>query len=265
MSDEATVPGVDASVPSVARVYDFLLGGKDNFASDRTMAKKLMEVSPEIRDTALMNREFGKRVTECVAAEGIGQYVDMGSGIPTTPPSIHDTARAEVPGARVVYVDNDSVVAAHSRALRTTAPGLGTIEADVRHPDRVFTDPELTGNIDLTRPVAVLFISVLQTVREHDDVLAIVRDVRGRMAVGSYLAISHVWDGSTPEAIANIHRSSNDTGYPPVAIRSTEQVAEYFDGFEILTPGLVDIRDWRPDGEPPDVTIRLVGGVGRKL
>lgn len=257
-------PGVNPRVPSVARVYDFLLGGKDNFESDRNMAHKLLAVMPQAADTARANKEFGRRATDFMARQGIAQFIDLGSGIPTTAPGIHETARAVMPDATVVYVDNDPVVVAHSRALRAVAPGLATVQADIRDPEAVLMAPEMLAHIDFGRPVAVLLFSVLQTVPDRADPAALVGRFRDRMAAGSYVGLSHISTRSGAQDITHLHRIVRECGYPPVAVRSDDQVLEVFDGFDLVDPGLVDIRDWRPEERGPFGTVTLVGAVGRK-
>ncbi|HZE38652.1 MAG TPA: SAM-dependent methyltransferase [Stackebrandtia sp.] len=276
MTDETAPPGVDTSKASVARAYNYALGGKDNFAVDRAFADMVLERTPDVFDSVRMIREFGARVAAYLAENGVHQIIDLGSGLPTTPPSIHETARAILPDTRVVYVDNDPVVAAHSRALRSIGHGLATIEADMMNPDVVFGAPELTETIDMSRPVGVLIMSVLQNMTDQAEVLRVLGDIRDRLAPGSYLAVAHLWDGSTPVSMAGVHESAAEKGYPEVLFRSRAQIAELFDGFELVDPdsphspddpAIVQIGDWWPDpnsADEPDVELKLLGAVGRK-
>lgn len=268
MSGTSDLPKIDPSKPSVARVYDFLLGGKDNFASDREMAAKVVERSPGIAETAWMNKEFGARATRYMAEFGkIRQFIDLGSGIPTSPPSIHDVARGVSFGARVVYVDADPVVVAHSRALREIGPGLVTILADLRNPEAILSDPQLLDLIDFDKPVGIGLYSVMQTVIDDAEAMDIMQTVVDHMAPGSYLGLSHVSkDHSDPAAVAGIMQSQSETGYPSLVVRSDEQILELFCGCELVPPGLTDLREWRvdEDEEQPVVDTTLYGGVGRK-
>ena len=254
----------DPTTPSVARSYDYLLGGKDNFEADRQVVEMLRMVAPEATLTARMNRAFGKRVVRYMAEQGIRQFIDLGSGIPTTPPSVHETVRSIDPTARVVYVDFDPVVVAHSRALRSIGPGLTTILADIRRPERVLDHPDLQADIDFNEPVGVVIFSVLDVIEDKDNPRGIVQQFRERMTPGSYLGISHLSARSAPDAIAHARKISQETGFPAVAFRHDEEVLRFFDGFDLVKPGLVDIREWHPEQDTPRGKIKLVGGVGRK-
>lgn len=254
----------DPTVPSVARSYDYLLGGKDNFEADRQVVEMLRTVAPEAPVTGRMNRAFGKRAVRYIAEQGIRQFIDLGSGIPTTPPSVHNAVRGVDPAAHVVYVDVDPVVVAHSRALRSIGPGLTTVLADIRRPETVLDHPDLQAHIDFNEPVGVVIFSVLDVVEGKDDPFGIVQRFRERMAPGSYLGISHLSARSAPDAVAHTHKISQETGFPAVAFRPDEEVLRFFDGFDLVEPGLVDIREWHPEQEAPQVKIKLVGAVGRK-
>jgi hypothetical protein len=254
----------DPTTPSVARTYDYLLGGKDNFEADRQVVEMLRTVAPEASLTGRMNRAFGKRAVRYIAEQGIRQFIDLGSGIPTTPPSVHDAVRSVDPTAHVVYVDVDPVVVAHSRALRSIGPGLTTILADIRRPETVLDHPDLQAHIDFNEPVGVVIFSVLDVIEDKDNPLGIFRQFRERMAPGSYLGISHLSARSAPDAVAHTHKISEETGFPAVAFRPDEEVLQFFDGFDLVKPGLVDIREWHPEQDATEVKIKLVGAVGRK-
>jgi hypothetical protein len=256
--------GFDPTTPSVARTYDYLLGGKDNFEADRQAVEMLRMVAPEAPLTARMNRAFGKRVVRYIAEQEIRQFIDLGSGIPTSPPSVHDAVRSIDPTARVVYVDLDPVVVSHSHALRSVGPGLTTILADIRRPETVLDHPDLQAHIDFNEPVGVVIFSVLDVIEDKDNPLGIVRQFTERMTAGSYLGISHLSARSEPDAVAHTHKISQETGFPAVAFRPDEEVLQFFDGFDLVKPGLVDIREWHPEQDTPQVKIKLVGAVGRK-
>jgi hypothetical protein len=258
-------PGTDPSVPSVARGYDYLLGGKDNFAIDRQVVEMLRQVAPEAPLTARTNRAFGYRAVRFIAEQGIRQFIDLGSGIPTTPPAVHDAARSAAPTARVVYVDFDPVVVAHSNALRSVHPGLVTILADIRQPGTILNDPELRKYVDFDEPVGIVIFSVLDVIEDKYDPWEIVSEFARHMAPGSYLGISHLSGRTAPEAIAHSEMISKQTGFPKVEFRSDDDVLRFFSGFELVEPGLVDITQWRPTEEGSETKIKLVGAVGRKL
>jgi hypothetical protein len=259
-------PGADfdPTTPSVARAYDYLLGGKDNFEADRQVVEMLRMVAPEASLTGRMNRAFGKRVVRYIAEQGIRQFIDLGSGIPTTPPSVHDAVRSVDPTTHVVYVDADPVVVGHSRALRSVGPGLATILADIRRPETVLDHPDLQACIDFSKPVGVVIFSVLDVIEDKYNPLGIVHQFRERMTPGSYLGISHLSARSAPDAVAHTHKISQETGFPAVAFRPDEEVLQFFDGFDLVEPGLVDVREWHPEQDTPQVKIKLVGAVGRK-
>lgn len=257
-------PGIDTTTPSVAWAYDYLLGGKDNYEVDRQVVEMLRTVAPEASLTGRMNRAFGKRAVRYIAEQGIRQFIDLGSGIPTTPPSVHEAVHGVAPTAHVVYVDADPMVVTHSRALRSLGPGLTTILAVIRRPETVLDHPDLQAYIDFNEPVGVVIFSVLDVIEEKDNPFGIVRQFRERMAPGSYLGISHLSARSAPDAVAHTHKISQETGFPAVAFRSDEEVLQFFEGFELVEPGLVDVREWHPEQEAPEVKIKLVGAVARK-
>ena len=244
---EPRVPeGVDVSRPSIARIYDYLLFGKDNFAVDRAAAEQLMQSRLDPRRLSLANRGFLFRAVRFLAGQGIAQYLDLGSGLPTTP-SVHEVARDQVPAARVVYVDHDPIVVAHNDALLATRDGVITIRADLRDPDAVLGDPALASCIDFAQPVAVLLLSVLHFISLDEDAPAIVARFRDRMASGSYLAVSlGTSDGADPEMLAEVTQTYAGARVP-FTLRSRAQITELFDGFDLVEPGLVSLPEWRPD------------------
>jgi hypothetical protein len=244
---ERRVPeGVDITRPSIARIYDYLLRGKDNFAVDRAAAEQLMESRLQPRRMALANRGFLVRAVRFLAEQGISQYIDLGSGLPTSP-SVHEIAREVIPRARVVYVDHDPVVVAHNDALLATSDGVITIRADVRDPETLLADKELAKVIDFGQPVAVLLLSVLHFISLEEDAPGVIARLRDRMAPGSYLAMSiGTSDGADPDMLAEA-TSTYAQARMPFTLRSRAQIMELFEGFDLVTPGLVSLPEWRPD------------------
>ena len=262
---EARVPeGVDASRPSIARIYDYLLHGKDNFAADRAAAEKLMESRLEPRRLALANRGFLLRAVRFLAEQGIAQYLDLGSGLPTSP-NVHEVAREIVPGARVVYVDHDPIVVAHNDALLATRDGVITIRADVRQPDAILAHHALASCIDFEQPVAVLLLSVLHFISHEEDAPGIIAKFRERMAPGSYLAVSiGTSDGADAEMLAEATQTYARARMP-FTLRPRMQIMDLFDGFDLLEPGLVSLPEWRPDFNTDRTPLRgpTVGAVAQ--
>jgi O-methyltransferase involved in polyketide biosynthesis len=254
----------DAGTPSIARVYDRWLGGKDNFAADRAVADSLSEEFPEIADLARANRQFVIRAVRHVAAAGITQFIDIGTGLPTSP-SIDETVRRLQPAACVAYVDCDPVVLVHARAILAGHRGVVVVSGDMRRPHEILSDPGLRLVIDLSRPVCIMLTSVLHfvTPAEAD---AIVATFVSAMAPGSYLILSSgTSTGTSPELIARLAAAYQDTTV--VSGRSEAEIAAYFTGLELLPPGLVDVWAWRSDAPRSRLatgSARLIGAVGRK-
>jgi hypothetical protein len=256
-------PVPDFSIPSPARMYDYWLGGKDNFPADREAARQVMDAYPDVRRLARANRRFLTRAVWFMAAQGIRQYIDLGTGIPTSP-NVHEVARQAIPDARVIYVDNDPVVTLHSQALRATGDGVIAIHGDIRRPQDIIAHPELAELIDFTEPVGILFISVLHFISPEEDLGGIVAAFRWRMAAGSYLAISHATtDRADPEVLAEIAQVYKGATAPAVP-RPAAQIRELFTGLDLVEPGVVDVSQWRPDIRARPAKIRILGGVGRR-
>ncbi|QUH02230.1 SAM-dependent methyltransferase [Saccharopolyspora erythraea] len=250
-SQHSGPPGtaVDHSVPSVARIYDYAIGGKDNFKVDRDVAQALVAEVPEALLFARENRSFLRRAVRFLAAEcGVRQFIDNGSGLPTAD-NVHQIAQRCEAGARVVYIDNDPVVLAYGRALLADDGNTAVLQADMTAPDKIIADARTRQLIDFTEQTAVLYVSVLHCVPDE----AAPRDVVARMldAVpsGSYLVLSHIVsdDREAAERFTKFMTSSTAWG----RVRSPQEVAEIFDGLELLEPGLVDVVDWRPDSSEP--------------
>jgi S-adenosyl methyltransferase len=233
--------GFDPSRPNPARVYDYLLGGKDNFAADREAAARLLEALPDAARVAQANRAFLAAAVRYVASRGIDQYVDIGAGLPTSP-NVHESARQAVPGARVAYVDNDPLVVTHARALLATDDLVTALSGDVRKHEAILAAPELSALIDLSGPVCVLLVSMLHFV-PNAEADAAVAAFRERMAPGSYLVISagHGNDRSIPV------QDKVQTAYGAetvLASRTTAEFAALFGDFELAPPGIVPVTEW---------------------
>jgi hypothetical protein len=243
-----TPPGVNINVPHSARIYDYWLGGKDNFAVDRAVGDAMMNAIPALRYMAGENRKFVHRVVrDLVEKEGISQFLDIGTGIPT-PPNLHEVAQRIDPTARVVYVDNDAIVLVHARALMTsTAEGRSEyISADLRDPLSILDDPALQETLDLTRPVGLTLIAILMLLADADDPWAKVATLRDAMPSGSCLAITHPTADFNPDEVDAAVNAATGAGMTLVA-RSEADVRRFFGDWDMLEPGLVPVSSWRPD------------------
>jgi SAM-dependent methyltransferase len=269
---ETRVPeGVDTTIPSVARIYDYLLGGKDHFAVDRAAAAKFIEVVPEVPQIARANRQFLARSVRALAEAGVGQFIDLGAGLPTSP-NVHEVARKVIPDARVVYVDHDPVVLTYGNALLATDDGVTVIKGDVRDPAEVLGHPDLLQLIDFSQPVAVLILAVLHFVSDEENPAQIVAGYRDRLPPGGYLVISAgssdddgglQVDQEAQQRLEELYRSAKT----PIVGRSREEMLEFFAGCELEEPGLVQLAQWRPEtwAEARTTRIHMLAGVGRKL
>jgi hypothetical protein len=252
-------PEIDLERPSPARMYDFALGGKDNFDVDRAAVAQVAQVIPEFREVALANRGFLIRAVDTMARLGIDQFIDVGTGIPTSP-NVHEVAQQIHPDARVVYVDNDPIVMAHNRALRSRRPGVLTLLCDLRQPASVMDDPGVRKHLDFDRPIGLLFVAVLHFVR-RDLGVEVVNQFRRALPAGSYLAISTACaDGTAPGVITRLEQVYAKSPAPMV-LRTRDQVEQLFEGVDLLAPGLVDVTQWRDDQAP--LPIRILSGVGK--
>ncbi|WP_326595286.1 SAM-dependent methyltransferase [Streptomyces sp. NBC_01803] len=261
-------PGMDLSVPSVSRMYDYYLGGSHNFEVDRAAARKALEAFPGIPKIAQANRAFMRRAVRHAISEGVTQFLDIGSGVPTFG-NVHEVAQEASDRARVVYVDNDPVAVAHSRAVLAGDDRADVASADFRDPQGVLNSDPVGRLLDLDRPVALLLVALLHFFEDDDKPGEKVAALRDSLAAGSLLILTHasVDHGSmTPEQGARITRIYRDGG-ATLVMRSGEDIARFFDGFELVDPGLVPMPDWRPEG-PPDQEDPIVyagyAGVGRK-
>ncbi|MEO3854061.1 SAM-dependent methyltransferase [Acrocarpospora sp. B8E8] len=262
--DELTrVPdGINSKVPSSARVYDYLLGGKDNYPVDRAIAERLLSVAPDTRAVVRANRAFLTRAVRFLAEQGITQFIDLGTGIPTSP-SVHEVAREIHPEATVVYVDNDPLVKVHNDALLATDDGVITLEADIRRPEDIIGHPDVKALIDFDRPVGVLLVTVLHFVSDEEGAYRIVTAFRDKVASGSYVVISHSSSESEPEVLTQLKAST--AGSPAQStFRSHEETLDFFEGMEIEEPGLVPVQRWRPAMDSIRSRLIVEGAVARK-
>jgi SAM-dependent methyltransferase len=255
---------IDVSRPSAARMYDYYLGGSHNFQVDRDMAEEAIELWPELPKIIRANRAFLHRAVRTVSEQGVNQFLDIGSGIPTVG-NVHEVARRWVPDATVAYVDRDPVAVAHSRALLAGDDRTAVLQADLRDPDAIFGDPALRRMLDLTRPVALLLVAVLHFIPETDEPHAAVRRLVDRLPSGSFLVLSHASPPARPEVSAS-HEELYQRTPTPLTMRTEPEIRAFFDGMELLEPGLVRIAKWRADGSAGDLDDHeLAGhaGVGR--
>jgi S-adenosyl methyltransferase len=253
-------------IPSPARMYDYYLGGKNNFTADREAAEHVLSAVPHGRRVAQENRRFLTRAIAYMASQGVRQFLDLGTGFPTSP-SVHEAAEAVVDSPRVVYVDNDSVVTTHNLALLADkARSVTVLHGDIRCPAQIFAQDALWQAIDFSQPVGILFVAVLHFIADEDDPASCVRTFTSHMAPGSFLAVSHVSsDGTPPAVMTAIHRVYR-TASAPAVFRSREEIARFFTGVELVGPGLVDIVAWRTNGtaSPSPANLAVLCGVGRK-
>jgi len=261
-----TLAGIDVSTPHAARVYDYALGGKDNYAADREVIERLRAVVPDTPRVAQENRAFLGRAVRFLAEAGIRQFLDIGSGLPTQW-NVHEVAHQVAPDIPVVYVDYDPTVIAHSRVLLSGVDNAAIIQADVRRPDEILAHPQVRKMIDFDEPLGLLLVGVLHLVADEDDPAGIVAKFREAMTPGSYLAACHITgDYQRPEIVARWVELFGRMKEPMVP-RTLEQMYGFFDGFELVDPGMVKASKWRPDipspTDNPD-TGWLLAGVGRK-
>jgi O-methyltransferase involved in polyketide biosynthesis len=245
---------INTDVAHPARVYDYWLGGKDNFPADRALAEMMIQAIPNMRGLAAANRAFLRRAVRYLAAEaGVRQFLDIGTGIPTSP-NVHEVAQEAAPGTRVVYVDNDPIVLAHARALLTSQDAGETtfIMADLREPKSILDHPTLAATLDLTQPVAVMLVAVLMYFRDTDDPnpFEMVATLMEPMPSGSYLAVTHPTPDFNPEETAQAVAAAEAAGITLVP-RGQAEIARFFSGLDVVDPGVTPVLSWRPD-EPPD-------------
>ncbi|MFD1661511.1 SAM-dependent methyltransferase [Streptomyces caeni] len=258
---------IDISVPSVSRMYDFYLGGSHNFEVDREAARQAMEFMPGLPKIMQANRAFMRRAVRFAAGEGITQFLDIGSGIPTFG-NVHEVARGARPGARVVYVDHDPVAVAHSQAVLEGDEDADVVAADLLMPQDILASPQVERLIDLNRPVALLLVAILHFVEDADDPYGAVAELRDALAPGSLLVLTHASYEGVPlaqeqaEGAVDVYKNIRN----PLIMRSREEIARFFEGYDMVEPGLVPMPIWRPDTAPEDedpYSFSGFAGVGR--
>jgi SAM-dependent methyltransferase len=265
--DDWTHRGIDVNTPSVARLYDYYLGGKDNFAADRAAAEEILTVAPEVRLAARENRACLFRTVGFLAGTGITQFLDIGAGLPTQG-NVHQVVRKVAPGARVAYVDNDPIVLVHARALLGGAGDEVIVTpGDLRQPEEILKNPAIQEHLDFSKPVGLLLMAIMHFITEADDPRRIVATLRDALPSGSYLVLSHGTRDSRAAAVdkgTQVYRRATS----PLVLRSRPEIQELFDGFEMVDPGLVWLPEWRPEkgsvahGAPSRSL--LLCGVGKK-
>jgi SAM-dependent methyltransferase len=260
-------PGIDVKRANAARVYDYWLGGNHNFLADQDLGRAMAAVEPNTRAIAKANRAFLGRAVGFLAGTGIGQFLDIGSGIPTEG-NVHEVAQKANPAARVVYADLDSVAVAHSRAILDGNASAAVIEADLRYPEQILASEEVSRLIDLGQPIGLLLVSVLHFLADEDDPWRIVATLRDALAPGSYLVLSHATDESRPTVVHAAERVYSSGAPSRGRARSRAEIQRLFDGFQLTDPGLVYVPQWRPD-HPDEVPADpsqfwFLVGVGQK-
>jgi S-adenosyl methyltransferase len=257
-------PLLDITTPNVARMYDYYLGGKNNFAADREAAEKVLALVPGLRQAAQENRRFLRRVVRFLVGEaGVTQFLDIGVGLPTQG-AVHEVAREVAPGVRVAYADHDPAVVAHGQALLADGDQNVMVRADLRRPAELLALAEIRAHLDLRRPVAITLFATLHFVPDADDPAKIVGCLRDAVAPGSYLALSHIGTEFFPDKeamarAARVYEKASERVWP----RSREQILGFFDGFELVEPGMVPKQQWRPETDADTPNIQW-GAVGRK-
>jgi hypothetical protein len=252
-----------------ARIYDYILGGKDNFAADREAGENSLRIWPALRAHMHANRSFMHRVARFLAAErGIRQFLDIGTGLPTSP-NLHEIVQSVDPAARVVYTDNDPLVLAHARALmHGTAQGRTTyIDADMRSPEAILSAPQFTHTLDLHQPVGLLLIAIVHFIEDDAEALQVVRQMVDALPPGSYLAMSIATDDFDPLPLAKVQQEYNRLG-ETLIFRDRATALTFFDGLDLVEPGLVQVHKWHPDrpdtSDVADKDIAMYGAVARK-
>ncbi|MFJ9348092.1 SAM-dependent methyltransferase [Streptomyces sp. NPDC101237] len=263
MTQDGTRPvEIDTSKPHPARIYDYLLGGKDNYEVDRQAGDQLAAVAPEVWISVRANRGFLQRAVRHVIDSGVRQILDVGTGLPTSP-NVHEIAQEARADVRVAYVDNDPIVKAHADALLNRAGTTSIVLADLRDPKSVVEHPEVRRIIDFDQPVALFLVAILHFIRDAEEPERIVATLRDALPAGSFLVLSHATDDfaerSAAQAIYNNATASMN-------LRPRARIERFFDGFELVEPGLVQVPFWRPDGTPPEgsAQIGFYGAVGVK-
>lgn len=267
-NDKWALADVPTEKLNIARYYDYLLGGYHNFEIDRRVGDMVINTCPDVRLGALANRAFLRRSVKFLCQQGIDQYLDIGSGIPTSG-NVHEIAQRINPSAHIVYVDIDPIAVIHSQAILKDNPNAAVIQEDIHNIEAILKHPSFTGLIDLHRPLGVFMVSVLHFVKDDGQLLEILRILKTSLVPGSYLVVSHYSEEGAPsETVAQINKLSAGAGSPSVS-RNLTEVSRLFDGYELVEPGVVRIPLWHPEG-PDDILMeqpeRALGfvGIGRK-
>jgi hypothetical protein len=266
---EPPLPGIDITRPHPARIYDYGLGGKNYFPADRAVAEQVLAVMPTVRTVARENRKFLGRTVRFLAEEaGVRQFLDIGSGLPTTE-NVHEVAQRVAPSSRVVYVDNDPLVLVQANALLASSPAgrTGYIQGDLRDPRAILSDPVTRDVLDFSRPVALMLVSVLPFLRDEDGPAEILAGLLGALPAGSYLAATHTTAEHDPEGWAGVTRAYTSASIAGQLRESGEFARLAFSGLDLVPPGVVLVSDWRPDASgprPSPAEVSCYGGVARK-
>ena len=253
-----------ADIPHSARIWNYWLGGKDHFESDRAAGEQILELVPRLVVSARADREFlGRSVRHLAGVEGVRQFLDIGTGIPTAN-NTHEVAQAAAPASRIVYVDNDPMVLVHARALLTSTPEGATdyVEADLRQPEKILAAAART--LDFGQPVAVMLLGILNFIIEDEQAHAIVTQLINELPSGSFLVVSHPTTEVDGVAMREAVRLWNSTGGAEMRLRDRDGVASFFEGLDVLDPGVVSCSRWRPDGSGVTEDVSHYGAVGRK-
>ena len=267
--EDAPAPEIDTSRPHPARIYDYTLGGKNHFAADREVADQALAAWPSARVTARENRAFlGRAVKWLVTEVGVRQFLDIGTGLPTTD-NTHEVAQRMAPECRVVYADNDPLVLAHARALLTSSPEGRTayVQADLRDPESILSAPETRELLDFSQPVALMLLAVLHFVPDEADPAGVVRTLVDRLPAGSYLTATHVTSEHNRAETDAALRTNRNAGIPLGARDSDVFARLAFSGLDLIPPGVVLVSDWKPEtvgSRPLPSEVSLYGGVARK-
>jgi hypothetical protein len=265
-NDDREPPALNTDVPHIARIYNYWLGGKDNFAADRAAGDAAVQAYPDMHMSVIANRAFLRRTVRYLTQAGIRQFLDIGTGLPSAD-NTHEVAQAVAPESTIVYVDNDPIVLTHAKALLTSDPRGATtyLDADARDTGTILA--EAAELLDFSQPIAIMLIAVLQLIADADNPHGLVADLLAAIPPGSCLVISHVASDlqrqspGVNEAAANLTRMMPQSVTP----RSQHQIARFFDGLDLLDPGIVPVQDWRPDNAAEAATRSAMrGGAGRK-
>lgn len=254
---------IETDTPQSARIWNYWLGGKDNYAADRAAGDEVLARMPDIVDGARAERAFLVRTVRFLVGQGIRQFLDIGTGLPTMN-NTHEVAQSMAPESRVMYVDNDPIVLVHARALLTSTPEGATeyLQADLRNPDTILA--EAAETLDFSQPVALMLLGVVNHIMDPDKPAAIVRELVAALPRGSFLVLTHSTAEIHGEPMREAMRGITESGGTPITARTPSEIRRYFDGLELLEPGVVSCSRWRPDdGDEFAPEVYLFGGVGR--